>query len=330
MIVRKDLELEITFESPRDDKEPVCYRFPLNECDKYIAYSQDKPHMNFIGWIDTILACGLVKYPAYYDRCTKLVLSPDEKVTPAYGKVAYEFFTSLLDYADSPVVSKAMEHGQPWFKDERRRVIEVGLSNLERLENLNENTRAFGLVLREYRNRQPIQYNFYRDLILRLDDSDKKKVLDQLYPGRIRDRKERRIRLREERIAEAKARAEQRERERKRKAFQKEFNEAMSGLYSFAEFLMDNTDVIKEFDVDSQDGFCHGCINTNSGESWDLRYGFRNFNEFKQYSETNVTNECERLERLLEYGFHNCFSNTNCNTMVIHRELGKFEDYRKE
>ena len=330
MIVRKDLELEITFESPRDDKEPVTYRFPLNECDKYIAYNQDKPHMDFIGWIDTVLACGLVKYPAFYNKCTKLVLSPDEKVTPAYGKVAYEFFTSLLDYADSPVVKKAMEHGQPWFKDERRRVIEVGLSNLERLEDLNENTRAFGLVLKEYRDRQPIQYNFYRDLILRLDDSNKKKVLDQLYPDRIRERKERRIRLREQKIAEAKAKAEQRERERKRKAFQKEFDEAMSGVYSFAEFLMSNTDVIKEFDADSQDGFCHGYINTNSGESWDLRYGFRNFNEFKQYSETNVTNECERLERLLKYGFHNCFSNTNCNTMVIHRELGKFEDYRKE
>ena len=329
MIVRKDLELEVTFESPREDKEPVTYRFPLNECDKYIAHKQDKPHMNFIGWVDTVLACGLVKYPAYYDRC-KLVLSPDEKVTPAYGKVAYEFFTSLLDYADSPVVKKAMEHGQPWFKDERRRVIEVGLSNLERLEDLNENTRAFGRVLKEYRDRQPIQYNFYRDLILRLDDSNRKKVLDQLYPDRIRERKERRIRLREQKIAEAKERAEQRERERKRKAFQKEFDEAMSGVYSFAEFLMDNTDVIKEFDADSQDGFCHGYINTNSGESWDLRYGFRNFNEFKQYSETNVTNECERLERLLKYGFHNCFSNTNCNTMVIHRELGKFEDYRKE
>ena len=329
MIVRKDLELEVTFESPREDKEPATYRFPLNECDKYIAYKQDKPHMNFIGWIDTVLACGLFKYPAYYDRC-KLVLSPDEKVTPAYGKVAYEFFTSLLDYADSPLVNKAMEHGQPWFKDERRRVIEVGLSNLERLEDLNENTRAFGLVLKEYRDRQPIQYNFYRDLILRLDDSNRKKVLDQLYPDRIRERKERRIRLREQKIAEAKAKAEQRELERKRKAFQKEFDEAMSGVYSFAEFLMSNTDVIKEFDADSQDGFCHGYINTNSGESWDLRYGFRNFNEFKQYSETNVTNECERLERLLKYGFHNCFSNTNCNTMVIHRELGKFEDYRKE
>ena len=330
MIVRKDLELEITFESPRDDKEPVTYRFPLNECGRYILYVEDKPHMDFIGWIDTVLTNRLVKYPAYYDRCTKLVLGPDEKVTPAYGKVAYEFFTSLLDYAEDPVVNKAMEHGQPWFQDERRMVIEHGLSNLERLEDLNENTRAFGLVLKEYRDRQPIQYNFYRDLILRLDDSNKKKVLDQLYPDRIRDRKERRIRLREERIAEAKARAEQREFARKRKAFQKEFDEAMSGVYSFAEFLMSNTDVIKEFDADSQDGFCHGYINTNSGESWDLRYGFRNFNKFEQYSETNVTNECERLERLLKYGFHNCFSNTNCNTMVIHRELGKFEDYRKE
>ena len=67
MIVRKDLELEITFESPREDKEPVTYRFPLNECGKYIAYNQDKPHMDFIGWIDTVLACGLVKYPAYYN-----------------------------------------------------------------------------------------------------------------------------------------------------------------------------------------------------------------------------------------------------------------------
>ena len=57
-------------------------------------------------------------------------------------------------------------------------VIEHGLSNLERLEDLNENTRAFGLVLKEYRDRQPIQYNFYRDMILRLDDYNKKKVLD--------------------------------------------------------------------------------------------------------------------------------------------------------
>ena len=55
MIVRKDLELEITFESLGEDKEPVTYRFPLNECDKYIAYSQDKPHMDFIFWMDSVL-----------------------------------------------------------------------------------------------------------------------------------------------------------------------------------------------------------------------------------------------------------------------------------
>ena len=124
MIVRKDLELEITFESPREDKEPVTYRFPLNECGKYILYVEDKPHMDFIGWVDTVLACGLVKYPAFYNKCTKLVLGPDEKVTPAYGKVAYKFFTSLLDYAEDPVVNKAMEHGQPSFPGERSLVLE--------------------------------------------------------------------------------------------------------------------------------------------------------------------------------------------------------------
>ena len=131
-------------------------------------------------------------------------------------------------------------------------------------------------------------------------------------------------------VTKTKSKTKQNEYEREHKAFQKEFNEAMSSVYSFAEFLMDNTDVIKEFDVDSQDGFCHGYIDTNSGESWNLRYGFRDFNEFKQYEETNVTNECERLERLLKYGFHDCFSNTKCTTTVIHGELGKFEDYRRE
>ena len=131
-------------------------------------------------------------------------------------------------------------------------------------------------------------------------------------------------------IIKTKAKITQKEFERKRKEFQKNFNKSMSGVYSFAEFLMSNIDVIKEFDVDSQDGFCHGYINTNSGESWDLKYGFRNFNEFKQHSETNVTNECERLERLLKYGFHNCFSNTKCTTTVTHKEFGKFEDYREK
>ena len=131
-------------------------------------------------------------------------------------------------------------------------------------------------------------------------------------------------------VTKTKSKTKQDKYERERKAFQKKFNKSMSGVYSFAEFLMSNVNVIEEFRVDSREGYCHGYINTNSGTSWDLKYGFRNFNEFKQYDETNVTNECERLERLLKYGFHNCFSNTNCNTMVIHRELGKFEDYRKE
>ena len=131
-------------------------------------------------------------------------------------------------------------------------------------------------------------------------------------------------------ITKTKTKITQKEYERKRKEFQKEFNKAMSGVYSFAEFLMDNIDVIEEFDVNSRNGFCHGYINTNDNESWDLRYGFRNSNKFTQSSEINVTNEYERLERLIKYGFHNCFSNTKCTTTVIHKKLGKFEDYREE
>lgn len=131
-------------------------------------------------------------------------------------------------------------------------------------------------------------------------------------------------------ITKTKTEITQKEYERKRKKFQKEFNKAMSGVYSFAEFLMSNTDVIEEFNVNSRNGFCRGYINTNDDKSWDLCYGFRDLNAFKQSSETNVTNECERLERLLKYGFHNCFSNTKCTTTIIHRKLGKFEDYREE
>ena len=122
----------------------------------------------------------------------------------------------------------------------------------------------------------------------------------------------------------------QKEFERKHKEFQKKFNKSMRGVHSFAEFLMSNVNVIEKFCVDSREGYCYGYINTNSGTSWDLRYGFRNFNEFKQYYETNVTNEYERLERLIKYGFHNCFSNTKCTTTIKHRELGNFEDYRDE
>ena len=328
MIVRKDLELEITFESPVEDKEPLTHRFPLNECGKYISYNCNKPHMDFICWMDTVLNNRLFHYPAYYDRCTKLVLSDNESVTPAFGKHAYDFFTFLLDSADSPVVSKIMQEGQAWFEDERRPVIEFGLSNLERLEDLNENTRAFGLVLKEYRDRQPLQYDFYKDLILRLDDSNRKKVLDKLYPERIKERKNRRLRLREERIAEAKAKAELKEEKRKREEFHCEFKRAMVGVYSFATFLMDNVDVIKEFDADSDSGYCHGYRNENG--SYDLQYGFRSHNSFKQYSEKDVDNGEERLERLLKYGFHGCFDNTHCTTTVRHDELGRFEDYRKE
>lgn len=114
----------------------------------------------------------------------------------------------------------------------------------------------------------------------------------------------------------------------KREEFHCEFKRAMVGVYSFATFLMDNIDVIEEFDADSATGYCHGYRNENG--SYNLRYGFLSCNRFEQYSEDDVTNEEERLERLLKYGFPGCFDNTHCTTTVIHDELGRFEDYRRE
>lgn len=319
--------MEIEFvNTTQPDREPVVKQFALKDYAEYIHTPKEKPWLDFFCWADNTTLYKLFNYLPFTDRVSRFTLAPDEKITVKLGLRAYGFFTSLLEYSERPEIQKVMQRGQIWFNDHRRMLIENGITNITRLEDLNESTRIFAQELLEYKERQPLQYSFYRYLLTNMDDDTRKAVLDRLFPQRKTERKDARERRRKERLEALEARRIERERNARKKTFIKELKEACKGPWSFANFIFDNADNIRDFSVEGYtnlnrsfgDVFCRVVDDyiTVSSRLYSS-HGCSSHHECK----VEIGDE-DYMERQLKTAFQGCFGNDYSRIGVAHEEFG--------
>lgn len=323
MTIRKNMLMEIEFVDARDEKKTI-KQFTLKDCEEWVRTPCAQPWLDFFGWVDNT---SLYKLFNYLPWCTvsRFTPAPSEKITAKLGLRAYQFFTSLFEYSEYKEIQKVMERGQVWFDDHRRMLIENGITNLERLEDLNESTRTFALELQEYRERNPLQYGFYKYCLVNLDDKTRRDVLDKLFPARKNERKEARERKRQERLEALEAKRKKREYEKNKKIARKEFIQATVGPWSFTTYLFDNADKIRGFEVmgwrdqQTHTATVHGSIDGNFINVFGRCITGQRFT----YENRVEIGEEDFMERQLKAAFQGCFDNNYSMVTVYHKEFGE-------
>lgn len=292
-------KLEIQYTPHDKRRKSVADTFEIKDIAKHVCYPNIE-QQDFWEYLDVITTnTGVFRYPSYMEHVATFQFAKGTRITVDTGLRAWHFFMALLEWCNNKRVLHDLREGQFWWEDTRKAVFTHGLSDLPRLES----TVNYEKVLAEYRGRNPVQYNFYRHIMISMTDKTKSKVLDKVYPERVKERKERAKREKQRQMREQEI--------EKQKA---EFNEHTRNLYTFVDFLS-SSEQVTNFHIDGFIGKTSGHYISgykNSSGAWELTSIDA---ETGKHDYITTSNE-NTLERWCKCAYTGCFGNDRCRVVV--------------